>query len=179
MFENCTYAFTKVSATEFVNAWTGIDEFDFPVGGWEEYCRFGTMATGYDNKYLVARVLLEKAGLRTKSCRHYRADLVRSIMEVLDNPDFHKHGRQIGRIYLGLESEVRDPRKEDLKEIQNNFWCVPLPKRHESRRGYISRLSAWANMIIVDRLERSWDGDIIGVPEAEFIGSAYTAAELT
>lgn len=149
MFKNTNYHFERVDAVKFIDAVSGIDYDAFESElDLVEYCQNATFPTAWgESKYIISSYLLELAGLRTRSCRRYRRRIANYIASL------YKNGAK--DVFAGLESASKE-----------NIWRAPAPRRSETERGYMSRLSAWVNMLIVENLERNWDGDIISIPSS-------------
>ena len=147
MFKHANYEFKRIDAVKFYDAVSGYDTETFASEEeLSDYCRNATFPTAWgESKYVISTYLLELAGLRTRTCRQYRRRIVCYIASL------YKNGAT--DVYAGLESASKE-----------NIWKDPAPRRGETERGYMSRLSAWANMLIAENLERSWDGDIVSIP---------------
>ena len=147
MFKHSNYSFEKVDAIKFLDAVSGIEYDSFESeSDLAEYCQNATFPTAWgESKYIISTYLLELAGLRTRSCRRYRRHIVNYIASL------YKNGAK--DVFAGLESASKE-----------NIWRAPAPRRSETERGYMSRLSAWVNMLLAENLERNWDGDIVSIP---------------
>ncbi len=96
----------------------------------------------YTEQNVLCTEILKEYGLRTPACRKNMRAIAEKIAAEYD---------------CGI--------KKLILTANGVKWIAPRRRKNESAGGYMARLRNWLNIFIVESMDVSWDGDILGLPD--------------